>query len=170
MATKKELEEQLNHLGSHLKNLVYHIDEIYARILTETEDAKRNRNYSKKALIRKIKGIVDYSMRWVNVPKKQVYQWNPMELFKDVKWWSEKKKDRFYLSKEDSFQIYPNSSDLEEILKKSNVKKETMLEHTPRLAANDASMDTASPARPDDSASEEFANPAKKSSKGVKKK
>jgi len=132
---KKEvnrLNEQLNHLGGHLKNVIFHIDEIYAKLLVESDDAKRNRNYSKKDLIRKIKGIVDYSIRWIGVPKKQVYQWNPLDLYKNYDWWEEKKEDRYFVGKEILDSIYPNEKELKEILDGSGISEDEL--KTPDLA------------------------------------
>lgn len=141
---KKEitaLKEQLNHLGGHLKNLIYHIDEIYAKLLVESDDAKRNRNYSKKALIRKIKGTLDYSLRWIGVPKKEVYQWNPLDLYKKYDWWKEKKKDRYFVDENMLDSIYPNRKELETLLDESDIDKSRLESFELRSLTGDASTE-----------------------------
>lgn len=128
---KEKVEQQMNHLGGHLKNVIVHLDDINFRILTECEKAWGNRNYSKKDVIRAIKGILGYSHRWVQAPKKEVLQFHPLEKYNDEKWWDEKyKTDTHTIDKEVLDTIFPNMKDLDNML----VDKDKLLEHNQKLA------------------------------------
>tara|TARA_R100000234_G_scaffold30069_4_gene17579 strand:- start:7351 stop:7743 length:393 start_codon:yes stop_codon:yes gene_type:complete len=125
---KKEiLKQQRNHLGGHLKNTMVHLDDINFRILEECKNAWGNRNYSKKDVIRAIRGILGQSKRFAQIPKKEVLQFHPLEKYNDENWWKEKYKTDNRIIDEHSFDtIFPSMKDLDDLL----VDKDKILEHT----------------------------------------
>tara|TARA_Y100000310_G_C20549616_1_gene747357 strand:- start:349 stop:759 length:411 start_codon:yes stop_codon:yes gene_type:complete len=115
----KRIKQQRNHLGGHLKNVVVHLDDVHARILDECDRSRVNRNYSKKMLIRAIKGIVGYSHRWVEVPKSQALQFHPLNQYDNEDWWERKiEKDKYFITENKLDDIYPNQKEFNEYLEK----------------------------------------------------
>lgn len=128
---KEKVEQQRNHLGGHLKNVIVHLDDVNFRIMTECEKAWGNRNYSKKDVIRAIRGILGHSNRWVQAPKKEVLQFHPLKKYNDEKWWDEKyKTDTQTIDKELLDTIFPNMKDLDDML----IDKNKLLEHNQKQA------------------------------------
>ncbi len=124
---KKEiLKQQRNHLGGHLKNLIVHLGDIDYRIEHECQKAWGNRNYSKKDVIRAIRGILGHSKRFAQIPKKEVLQFHPLSKYDDEKWWEEKYKTDMKVVDENKLEtIFPTMKDLDDLL----VDKDKILEH-----------------------------------------
>lgn len=117
----KRIKQQRNHLGGHLKNVIVHLDDVHARILDECRKSRRNRNYSKKMLIRAIEGIIGYSHRWSSVPKAQALQFHPLEQYEDKDWWEKKiNRDEYFISEKKLDEIYPNQKEFSEFLDTEN--------------------------------------------------
>lgn len=130
MAKKEErLTQQRNHLGGHLKNVIVHLDDVSSKIADECEKAWGNRNYSKKDVIRAIRGILGYSSRWVNVPKKQALQFHPLDKYEDKEWWEEKYKlDKYVVDSKDLERIYPSKRELDEFCETMEFELDRIIE------------------------------------------
>ncbi len=120
------LKQQRNHLGGHLKNTINHLGDLNFRILDECQKSWGNRNYSKKDVIRAIRGILGQSSRFSQIPKKEVLQFHPMEKYDDENWWKEKYKTDTRTIDEGVLEtIFPNIKDLKDML----VDTDKILEH-----------------------------------------
>ena len=121
MIKKKQVFEQRDHLGGHLKNTCTHVLDICTRIIDKHENLDRDfdttwENTMGNALLY-IRDEVDQLSKWMQVPKYESYEYSPLNKYDNGDWWIEKHlSGKFIVTKEDADEIMPTTDDYMEHL------------------------------------------------------
>ena len=113
MLKKKQLFEQRDHLGGHLKNTCTHVLDVIARI----EDISARGDFLEDTL-QDIMSELTNLRKWIQIPKYESYEYSPLNKYDNGDWWIEKHlSGKFIVSKEDADEIVPRTDDMEYVVK-----------------------------------------------------